>query len=328
MNPDAERLATARRIIGTVEKRYKEYSFPCICPACNQPSIKSHSQQKEGQLRAIAKDGLVYALDRNFYHYLKGNECGDGFLDLHVLSIGEASTFPGYCTQHDQMIFYPIEKEPLVQNRHDQATLFMLRAISYEHACKRKALLCGNKLLKEVSASAPPEEYEFFQNWLSGVKLYLDRESPFYFQRIFNIICNSAYDQVKTLWVTVDHILPISTSTVFCPWMDAYEERWRLEKPQPLVSFTISPGDSVTHIVVSWLAEHDEDAAWIENKMQSTSGLEELINLCIAESEDCCFNIDFWDSLPNETRATVMRNLRHNSFRGSIQELPHIVTLT
>jgi hypothetical protein len=270
----------------------------------------------------------VYALDRNFYHYLKGNELTGSFLDLRILGIGEASSFSGYCAQHDQMIFYPIEKEPLVQNRHDQATLFLLRAISYEHASKRKALLYGNELLNEVSTSAQPEEGEYFRNWLSGVKLYLDRESPFYFQRIFDIICNLAYDQVKTLWITVDHILPISTSTVFCPWMDAYEEKWRLEKPQPLISFTISPVNTVTHIVVSWLAEHDKDADWIENKMQSTSGIEELINLCIAESEDCCFNIDFWDRLPNETRVNVMRNLRHNSFRGSIQDFPHIVTLT
>lgn len=94
-----------------------------------------------------------------------------------------------------------------------------------------------------------------------------------------------------------------------------------------MVSFTIAPVNGVTHIVVSWLVEHDEDASWVESKMHSTDGLEELINLCIAESADCCFNIDFWDSLPNETRATVLRNMQPNYLRGPIQEFPHIVML-
>lgn len=328
MNADVERLKTARLLVGHVQKRCKEYAFSCICPNCNQPSIKSHSQQKERQLRAIAKDGCVYALDRNFYHHLKGYEQSD-YLNMNVIGIGEASTFQGYCNIHDKMIFSPIERESLVQNRADQATLLLLRAISYEFARKRDASIFKDELfLTEINSYALPEEIELFLNYAFGVDLYLQRESPFYFQRIFSIICNSAYDLVKTSWVTIDHVLPISTATVFCPWMDTYEERWCWDKPQPLVSFTIAPVNGVTHIVVSWLIEHNDDACWIENKMHSICGLEEIINLCIFESEDCCFNIDFWDGLSHETRSTVMSNLRPDSHRGSIQELPHIVTLT
>jgi len=327
MKTDPERLANVKRIVGSLQKAYNKLVFPCLCPGCNQSAIMSHSQQKEGQLRVIAEKGLVYTMSHNIYHHLKDLDLREDVLELQVRGIGETSTFPGFCNQHDTMIFAPIEREELIQNRADQAVLFFLKSIAYEHATKRGASFFYNEFGKAIGDSAPPEWHEFHQRWACGVDLFLLRESPFYVNRIFNIVTSQSFDDFTTVWLVVDQVLPISTCTGFCPWMDEYEDKWTIEKPQPLVSFTVAPTRSKTHIIISWLTEHDNDASWIREQASNPEGIEYLVNLCIAESSDCCFNPDFWDGLPQDTRSRVLENMRHNTFRGPIQELPQIIKI-
>ncbi|MBN2561438.1 MAG: hypothetical protein JXQ75_10970 [Phycisphaerae bacterium] len=327
MKPDPERLAHIKHIVGGIEKAYKDYPFPCLCPGCSQPAIMSHSQQKEGQLRAIAKDGRVYALSHNVFHHLKDLGLRDDVLNVQVLGIGEASTFPGFCRQHDRMIFAPIEREELIQDRADQAILFFLKTVAYEHASKREASFFFHEFGKAVGELAPLKWHESYGAWTCGVDLYLLRESPFYINRVFNIVTSRSFYEFSTIWLTVDQVLPVSTCTGFCPWLDEYEAKWTIEKPQPTVSFTVAPTDEMTHIIISWLTEHEEDAAWIRERTRSTEGIEYLVNLCIAESSDCCFSIDLWDGLSNGTRSRVLQNMRHNTFRGPIEKLPRIIKI-
>ena len=266
-------------------------------------------------------------MSHNFFHHLKGLDLREDIFDLQVLGIGEASTFPGFCGQHDQIIFAPIEKEKVVRERPDQAILFFLKTVCHEYASKREASYFFHEFRKAIGDLAPPEWHEFFCAWERGVNLYLLRESPFYVKRVFDVITSRSFDQLRTIWVTVDQVLPISTCTAICPWLDEYEAKWTIEKPQPIVSFTISPSDGVTHVIISWLVEHDHDAAWIVKKIDSPDGVEFLVNLCVAESSDCCFNIDFWHDMPDATRSVVLNNMRHNSFRGPLTQLPRIVKI-
>ena len=59
------------RVMGKLEGRLKKTHFRCLYPGCTRNAILSHSQQKEGQLRAIAVEGCVYAMDHGFYSAAK-----------------------------------------------------------------------------------------------------------------------------------------------------------------------------------------------------------------------------------------------------------------
>ena len=60
-----------QKSIGKIQKKLNKEKFICITPNCNEYAISSHSQQKEGQLRSISENGLVYAIDRNIYDIFK-----------------------------------------------------------------------------------------------------------------------------------------------------------------------------------------------------------------------------------------------------------------
>jgi hypothetical protein len=123
------------------------------------------------------------------------------------------------------------------------------------------------------------------------------------------------FDQLRVVWRVLNHSLPLSLTTSICPWLDSfYDKITSLDIVQPLVSVSIIPAESSTHIVFSWLREYDDDAMWIRNATAATADFENLLNLCIAETEDCCFRPSFWASLAPEVQERVVQNMRHSMF--------------
>lgn len=170
-------IRRAERVAGKIEKKLGKLNFPCLYPDCTKFAISSHSQQKEGQLRVIAKNGLVYALDRNLFHHIKYvlREEGGNRL-ITEKGIREASAFPGYCSQHDQMIFAPIEKHELIPGSSLQAALLFLRAVSFECATKRKAAIQLKMLTDTLRKDINPDWQEEGSAWLQGIELFLEEK--------------------------------------------------------------------------------------------------------------------------------------------------------
>jgi len=322
------RIRQVSRALGKVQKKLGKLSFSCIYPECGQPAILSHSQQREGQLRAIAREGLVYAFKRNPWYHLKQVVSGGSELTLSLVGIREASRFPGFCSHHDHKIFRPIEVETLEPDSDRQSSLLFLRAMSFEYAQKRKAALMLNDLLFELGRDADPQWHNSTRIWTQGVELYLVREIPFIFEQLFDMITSENYKNLHTSWVRVHRRLPLSISTCICPRLNEYYDKWSTDTPQPTVVLSIVPSEGHTDIVCSWLDYSNDDAKWIEEQMGSTNGLERIVNLLgIAESEDVCFNPDFWDSQSEELKRLISFNMRHDAFRGPTTHLPLVVRI-
>ncbi len=322
------KIHRAKWAAGQIQKKLNKTDFPCLCPGCSQVAVSSHSQQKEGQLRAIAKEGLVYSLNRNFFKTFTKTIEGEVEPLISKIGIQEASVFPGYCSQHDDMIFAPLEKSPLTHRNAKQAALLFLRAISLEYAVKRKMSLQMAMFAKAVESDADPRWQEFNSTWLQGINLFLEREGPFILGQIFDIITKNEYNRLHTSWIRLPKILPISLSTCVCPWLNEYYEKWSYDSPQAMVSFSIVPSIKYTDVICSWLDYCHGDAAWLQSEMSSTQGLEKIINLFgIAESEDVCVNIDFWESQSQDLKQTILNNFHHDFFRGPISDVPKIITI-
>jgi hypothetical protein len=321
-------IRRAKLVTGKIEKKFRKRRFQCLYPDCTQPAISSHSQQKEGQLRAIAENGLVYALERDLFQNIKSMLTGQGdWVVLGKKGIKEASTFVGYCPQHDHTIFAPIEKQELIPDSPSQAALLFLRAMSFEYAAKRKAAFQLDKILKIVGKDANANRQGSIA-WLQGVKLFLDREGPFFLGQIFDIMSKKNYNLLHTSWVRIAQTLPISLTTSVCPWLNNYHAKWSPAQPQAMVSFSIIPASAYTDIVCSWLDYCHEDSLWIQKEMETLKGLEKIVNLLgIAESEDLCINIGFWESLPEDVKHLVISNMHHDAFRGPITDVPLIVKI-
>jgi len=300
-----------RWVVGKVQKKLKKRSFSCLYPGCDKPAVKSHSQQKEGQLRAIAKGGHVYTLGRNLAESLK--LLATQRSPFIKVGIGEASVFYGYCTDHDRDIFAAIEKKPLIPDDPEQASLLFLRAISFEYVTKRKGVIQRQMLANTMGNAVDPQWQESNTMITEGMELFIRREGPFILDQIFDIISQRDYGRLHTSWIRVAETLPISVATSVCPWLDNYYGKWSPTQPQAMVFFSVIPALNYTDIVSSWLDYCDKDAKWIQREMETIAGTQRMVNLLgMAESEDFCINIDFWESLPNSSKELVLYNMRHD----------------
>ena len=323
-----ENIYSPEQLIGQIQKEIETSSFRCLCQNCFNSSIQSHSQQKEKQLRAIAKDGLVYALNKNIYQHIKSLSRDEETSLLTKTGIKEASVFRGYCSFHDELIFRPIEKAPLSPSDMEQAALLFLRAISYEYATKRKIANLHGILKNMIGDDSNEYFFDDLNVFTSGIKFYLKREGPFLLNQIFNIITKKDYSGFYTSWVRHPHTLPISVTTSVCPWLNDYYRKWSPDNPQAVVSFSVIPSDKYTDVVCSWLNYCHNDSLWIQEEMKSVEGLEKVINLFgISESEDFCVNIDFWESLEEETKQKVIFNMRHSVHKCPTVDVPLIIKL-
>jgi len=296
-----------RKAIGEIHKDLKTLPFCCLSPLCNEQAISSHSQQKEGQLRVISEQDKVYCLNTNIYNAIK-----NGGISVRSTPIHDASCFPGYCSNHDRSIFSKIENKPLVSGKEDQAILLFLRSISYEYVSKLKALYFYQEIEKNIGELL---DHEMLKYRKISVDAYRRIEGPYYFRQIFNIIDQENFDQFCTVWHELNYTLPLSLTTTICPWLESFQEKkTSFGTIQPLVSVSIIPEESKTHIVFSWLREHDGDASWIRDSLKTLQGLEDLLNLCLSETADCCFCPSFWKSINSESQMNIVQNMRHSFF--------------
>lgn len=90
-----------------LNKRWKGLGWKCMYPGCQNSVIRSHSLQKGGTLSLLAETGkqpnsaLIVTPEWSPY--------SEQDLNRRDISIGDASTFPGFCGAHDGSLFKAFE---------------------------------------------------------------------------------------------------------------------------------------------------------------------------------------------------------------------------
>lgn len=314
--------------IGKIQKNINKQKYKCLYPGCNNLSIQSHSQQKEKQLRSIAREGQVYCILRNHYKNLKNKKRVKPSMALHGIS--EASTFSGFCSHHDKTLFSSIDTNHPEKNNEHQALLYLLRNFSYEFAQKRKSFEWHQKVAKLLTDL---NNYDALQNSNAiqkGLKKFLETDAPHYFSKIWDALDSDNRENIINEWVVINKNIGLSTSCMFSPLLEMYERfmHYSYNAPQPLLSFSIIPTQTESHIVISWLEEHSELANWVSLMTADDKHIEELVNLgAFKESEDTCVNPDIWEALSKETQEMAIHAMEPDVSRGPIEHIPIIIEL-
>lgn len=96
-----------------IEKPYKKYknrkqshNIICMCKNCNKAAINSHTISENACLRNIAIDGHVI-------QFRTKNQGIKRELILDKISVDDATTFKGYCSNHDSLLFKSIDSGEL-----------------------------------------------------------------------------------------------------------------------------------------------------------------------------------------------------------------------
>ena len=162
---DAGEPLTPQAFLGSLKKTYgKGY---CLHPeasseTCRGKIVKAHTIQRNGGLSAIASKGHVYnclmherSLSRPLHPENNPNRVG----------IGQASTFTGFCSYHDDLLFAPIEKNPFAGSA-QQVALLGYRAISRELFMKN-ADMALSPVKREMDRGLPARSQQAVQTYVS-----------------------------------------------------------------------------------------------------------------------------------------------------------------
>lgn len=323
---------TQRRLwekgVGKIQQRTRATRYKCMVPECTQTAIASHSQQRERQLRSIARDGRVYALDRNLYAAAKrgGNADHDSPATLRLQGIGAVSTFAGFCGRHDADLFRRLDQESVAELDREQAWALFLRTFAYEFAQKRKSFEVHGHFQKLFDELHDRDSKKLSQIAQAGVGKMLKTDAPEYFRRLWQARERDGFPGIVHHQRLIAGNLGLSTSCMFSPLSAEARLRGFMGPFQPLVAFNIVPNDAGTLIVASVLDEHAELARWIAADLADDSMLEALVHRCaFAESEDTCVRPQLWESLDESTHNEVRRAMEHEMYRGPMHGMPRIV---
>lgn len=314
---------------GKAQKKTDSTKHTCLVPGCSRHAILSHSQQRGGQLRAIARNSEVYAVEKNLYRALKKRRL-IGTAIFSKIPIKHAATFPGYCDVHDSVIFSPIEKKHLKCNNAEQAALLFLRAHSFEYLQKKRVFIWNTHFLRETKGLLDSEVIENYRSRMAGIYQYLKFDAPFFFEKLFNALAHKEFDGIESSWVNIPVNLMVSLSCCMSPLMGRHIEYMEKnpDNIQPMVSFSVVPNISSTHVVVSWLREHSDLSSWMGSMLCNSDELEDFINQCIfGESEDVCISPFLWESLSDADQCLLAQAVSFTRGLEMPALLPRVVRL-
>lgn len=306
-------LAACQRVKATMDNQ----PFPCLYPGCGETPIGSHSQQRGGALKWIARGDCVCAIRRNnLANFIDGFTKGGEQSGIKLQKLAEVTTFPGFCNKHDTSLFLCIEQSVgLTQNNPNQALALHLRAVSYVYAMQRYQL----NWLVGMCDSLPRNlwnKYFYLQvkdviNW--GIMLPHDKLH--YIDPCFS---DDAVEQIEWVWRVIPENIGVSCATCIPPLDDEdadrivgelinYENR-TMRGPRPLVSLSVVPERERTHVVVVWnkcIGKYVREYAQIasSNDPQVFQGW--LNDAIFNRSEDFTLSPSLWESFDEDIKKKI-----------------------
>ena len=97
-----------KKAIQKADKYLRQKNYKCLWPGCNKFAINSHAIQRSTIEDALAVNGHIYTYNPSYTTMMR---LKSSFDPLEIVKIGmkKASTIKCFCSEHDSMLFIPIE---------------------------------------------------------------------------------------------------------------------------------------------------------------------------------------------------------------------------
>lgn len=210
------RVENPNQPIAKLAKGFRSGSI-CYHPdapiGCSGKVIGSHTVQRNGPLRSIARDGHVYG-------YRVTGVAGEEELPK-LIGLRDASVFPGFCSLHDTQLFASVERAR-IEATPKTAFLLTYRALAYELHQKKKS-----RAAAEVVASLDQGRSFIDQAFVQQLAAQLDHGSEIA-QRELEAQLTALkadhefadFSRFKAIFITFDRVLPFAASFFVAPYED------------------------------------------------------------------------------------------------------------
>ena len=306
--------------IAKAEKRMQKNATECLCPSCKRKAIRSHALQKNGWLSGIAEEGHVMGVQRQIAAPLfKASPESPPVPGIERLGLNEASTFWGYCNQHDTQLFDCIERQPLCRGDVKQVMAFHLRAMSFERVAKQMQQDVSRCL---ATTEIEMQRHEFLENEIRIKDRLLEADSRYRWNLFWmdSKIANFE-DEYRFRWLVIPKNFGVAAVTMVPPMSAIMEDRYMTahkhrdgsyDVGRPSFSLSVIPYGQETHVVMCWHEEDNDFVASWERELCSgdTHRMTHFLNLCIfGKSEDYYIRPSLWYALPGVIRDRVCCSL-------------------
>lgn len=241
-------------------ERLKYYATgPCQHPhaavtTCSSPaSIKSHTIQRRGGLGAIAENGHVCSTKKAFANLEKRS----GQVDMEKIGVGQASTFPGFCSYHDTELFRPVEQ---VNSKLDACSGFLLslRAVTYELATKDSQLRSHVASKEFIDYGRSFEHQAMLQNFFNLHQVGIEQglKDITLLKALYDEAFQSQdFSRFSFYGVEFDKVLPFAAAGAFMPEFDfagAQLQKIKVGQPVSQIALNITQLGDNTCVVFGW----------------------------------------------------------------------------
>ncbi len=296
----------------------------CYFPKCKNNPIKAHSISNNKLLRGISEKGIVLRVDWTPEEGCHLTKCGRGL----------ASTFKGFCDEHDK-IFENIDTKDYTVGDIKQEFLFAMRGAAKELNAKETASASTNAILSG--------------NNRQGLCVIEELEDE---MKVFNIgQCISIRDQNETKSILIDtlskkkyHVLesarfvldgyyPIVASSSFNMELDndgniinnVFPEAYS-EKMKPCF-FTLFPQGDKTFCIISYFRKHRRDYQFLKSLEDAKDTDKKVLisNILASYVENFFIKPSYWESLNYKTKKQLRYLLNKTILREASQRFVALI---
>ena len=179
--------------------------------------VRAHTVQRRGGLAAIAENGHVISVKSAMQDLVKN---GGAFVPRTV-GVRNASTFMGFCAEHDNSMFEPVEKQSFALTP-QSCFLLGFRALSYELFAKRAEIrsMQGMRELDNGQPFAVQRRWQREMNLREYGAKRAQADLERWKHRYDVIFLNGRFEEYRYLGVTFSSILPVVGCGAFHPEFD------------------------------------------------------------------------------------------------------------
>lgn len=283
MNPDSPRnqkKPEEKRLWAETIKKFRGTFANGGCFICGSPAIRSHTLSKSTYLQHIAEGDHVLSWSMGWW-----TTDPEDFFQLKPIGINEASTFPGFCADHDSALFRPLDFVPFQATR-EQLFLQAFRAHAREVHCKKSQIemIPDPELIAKLGGLENPESYVSspqydLQNYAADLGL---RDTLFHHRRLDALRAVSDHSRLEHCVITLEAVESvIACAGSFYPEIlpngtelqDFSDEEANLET----IHFSILPNGTGAYVVFSFLDTESASPRALVNAILSHSRAADLI---------------------------------------------------
>lgn len=315
------RIASPNLPIAKLAKGFRRGStcyHPDAPAECRGKVIGSHTVQRNGPLRRIARDGHVYG-------YRVNGIAGEEELPK-LIGLRDASVFPGFCSLHDTQLFASVETG---QSETTPRTAFLLtyRALAYELHQKKKSR-AAVELVASLDHGRSLVDQAFVQQLAAQLghgSEIAQRELESQLTALKSDYEVADFSRFQAIFITFDQVLPFAASFFVAPYEDLSGQKiqgW-YDAEASYVSFASLIVGEASVIMLAW--ERSSSFGCLGDQLVGANSGDVatlLLRFAVSNSENVFLSPDWYESLGGTKKRELASLFEHNLPGSEPHRLP------